>query len=58
MDNEKMAEAISFYRRYPDKFFEMYYPEYRLYEWQRVLVRALAKSETACLLMCRGRYLR
>lgn len=47
MNREKMAETIEYYRRYPDKFFEIHYPGYRLHIWQKLFIRALAKSEVA-----------
>ena len=56
MNSKKMAEAIEFYKKYPDKFIDDFYPEFKIHTWQKVYIRALAKSELVCLLMYRGRY--
>lgn len=54
MKDKKMAKFINYYKKYPDKFIDDFYPETKLYKWQKLFIRTLAKSEMACLLRYRG----
>ena len=39
-------EFKEFYKRYPDKFIEVFYPDIKLYCYQKILLRFMAKYDS------------
>ena len=51
MNQEEFKE---FYKKYPDKFIETFYPDIKLYTYQKILLRFITKYKGGCFRELQG----
>lgn len=56
LNNKKWKKFISYYRKYPDKFC-IDVLNLKLYMFQRLILRAMARNQYVMLICCRGKFL-